>query len=51
MRGRFVSLGFWTAIVALVVIEGDALLDQSEIGHASTLFMSGTACLAAATFH
>ena len=31
-----------------MVIEGDALLDQSEIGHASLLFMVGTACLAAA---
>jgi hypothetical protein len=48
MRGRFVRLGFWTAIVAFLVIEGDALLDQSEIGHATTLFMFGTACLAAA---
>jgi len=31
-----------------VVIEGDALIDQSAIGHASTLYMFGTACLAAA---
>jgi hypothetical protein len=45
---RFMSIGFWTSAVAFVVIEGDALLDQSEIGHASTLFMLGTACLAAA---
>jgi hypothetical protein len=42
------SFGFWTSAVAFVVIEGDALLDQSEIGHASVLFMFGTACLAAA---
>jgi hypothetical protein len=48
MRARFVSFGFWTSVVAFVVIEGDALLDQSEIGHASVLFMFGTACLAAA---
>ena len=41
------SVGFWTSAVAFVVIEGDALLDQSEIGHASILFMLGTACLAA----
>jgi hypothetical protein len=40
--------GFWTSAVAFVVIEGDALMDQSEIGHASLLFMLGTACLAAA---
>jgi hypothetical protein len=31
-----------------VVIEGDAILDQLEIGHASPLFMFGTACLATA---
>jgi hypothetical protein len=46
VRARFVSFGFWTAVVVFVVIEGDALLDQSEIGHASILFMVGTACLA-----
>jgi hypothetical protein len=48
VRGRFISFGFWTSAVAFVVIEGDALLDQSEIGHASVLYMFGTACLAAA---
>jgi hypothetical protein len=48
VRGRFLSFGLWTSAVAFVVIEGNALLDQSEIGHASTLFMLGTACLAAA---
>jgi hypothetical protein len=48
MRARFISFGFWTAAVAFVVIEGDALLDQSEIGHAGIRFMLGTACLAAA---
>jgi hypothetical protein len=48
MRASFVSLGFWTSILVFLVIEGDALLDQSEIGHASMLFMFGTACLAAA---
>jgi hypothetical protein len=42
------SFGLWTSVAAFVVIEGDALLDQSEIGHASILFMLGTACLAAA---
>ena len=40
--------GSWGAALAFAVIEGDALLDQSEIGHASILFMLGTACLAAA---
>src|SRR5476651_1997753 len=47
-RGKFMSFGFWGAALAFAVIEGDALLDQSEIGHASILFMLGTACLAAA---
>lgn len=42
------SLGLWTSVIAFIVIEGDALLDQSDIGHASTSFMLGTACLAAA---
>jgi hypothetical protein len=48
VRARFISLGFWTSAIAFVVIEGDALLDQSEIGHASAVYMFGTACLAAA---
>jgi hypothetical protein len=48
VRSRFMRFGFWTSSVAFVVIESDALLDQSEIGHASVLFMFGTACLAAA---
>jgi hypothetical protein len=48
VRSKFISFGLWTSIVAFVVIEGDALLDQSEIGHASPLFMFGTACVAAA---
>jgi hypothetical protein len=48
VRARFLSFGFWTSAVAFVVIEADALLDQWEIGHASTLYMFGTACLAAA---
>jgi predicted lipid-binding transport protein (Tim44 family) len=48
VRRKFMRFGFWTSSVAFVVIEGDALLDQSEIGHASLLFMFGTAYLAAA---
>src|SRR5437879_4266332 len=48
VRSRFMSFGLWTSVVAFVVIEGYALLDQTEIGHASTMFMLGTACLAAA---
>jgi hypothetical protein len=48
VRARSMSFGLWASVIAFVVIEGDALLDQSEIGHASILFMFGTACLAAA---
>jgi hypothetical protein len=48
VRSMFMSFGLWTSAVAFVVIEGYALIDQTEIGHASTMFMLGTACLAAA---
>ena len=48
VRSGFMNFGLWTSAVAFVVIEGYALLDQTEIGHASTMFMLGTACLAAA---
>jgi hypothetical protein len=48
VRSRFISFGFWASVAAFVLIEGDAILDQLEIGHASPLFMFGTACLAAA---
>jgi hypothetical protein len=48
VRSRFMSFGLWTSGVTFFVIEGDALLDQLEIGHASALFMFGTTCLAAA---
>jgi hypothetical protein len=48
VRNRFLTLGLLVSAVTFVVIEGDALVDQSQIGHASALFMFGTACLAAA---
>jgi hypothetical protein len=48
MRAKFIGFAFWTSLLAFVILEGDALLDQSEIGHASVPFMVGTACLAAA---
>jgi hypothetical protein len=48
VRSLFMSFGLWTSGIAFVVIEGYALLDQTEIGHASAMFMLGTACLAAA---
>ena len=41
------SFSVWSSALAFFVIEGDALLDQLEIGHASTMFMLGTACLTA----
>jgi hypothetical protein len=47
VRSRFMSFSLWTSALAFLVIEGDALLDQLEIGHASTMFMLGTACLIA----
>ena len=47
-RNRFMTVGLLVSAVTFVVIEGDALVDQSQIGHASALFMFGTACLAAA---
>jgi hypothetical protein len=48
VRRTFMSVGLWTSLMAFVVIGGDALLDQWAIGHASALYMFGTACLAAA---
>jgi hypothetical protein len=48
VRNRFLTLGLLVSAVTFVVIESDALVDQSQIGHASALFMFGTACLAAA---
>ena len=48
MRARVMSFALWVSALAFLIIENDALLDQSEIGHASVLFMFGTACLAAA---
>ena len=48
VRNRFLTVGLLVSAVTFVVIEGDALVDQSQLGHASALFMFGTACLAAA---
>jgi hypothetical protein len=47
VRGRFMIFSIWISALSFFVIEGDALLDQLEIGHASTMFMLGTACLVA----
>src|SRR5260370_37283921 len=48
VRSMFTSLGTWVSALAFFVIESNALLDQLEIGHASTMFMLGTACLTSA---
>jgi hypothetical protein len=47
VRSRFVSLGLWTAAFAFFVVEGYVLHDQLEIGHASAMFMFGTAFVVA----
>jgi len=41
------SFSLWTSAFAFVAIEGYVLLDQVAIGHASTMFMFGSACLVA----
>jgi hypothetical protein len=40
-------VALWASAIAFLLIEGDALADQWEIGHASALFMLGTALLSA----
>jgi hypothetical protein len=40
------SVSIWTSAIAFFTIEGYALQDQLSIGHASAMFMFGTACLA-----
>jgi hypothetical protein len=42
------SISLWTSALAFVVIEGYVLQDQLAIGHASGMFMFGSACLVAA---
>jgi hypothetical protein len=42
-----VSFGLWTSAFAFFVIEGYVLHDQWEIGHASAMYMLGTAFLVA----
>jgi hypothetical protein len=41
------SVSIWTSAIAFFTIEGYALQDQLTIGHASAMFMLGTACLTA----
>ena len=47
-RSRFMGIGLWTSALAFLVIEGYVLQDQLAIGHASGMFMFGSACLVAA---
>jgi len=48
VRSRFLGISLWTSALAFVVIEGYVLQDQLAIGHASGMFMFGSACLVAA---
>ena len=43
MRSGFLRFSLWTSALAFFVIEGYVLQDQWQIGHASTMFMLGTA--------
>src|ERR1700722_793733 len=47
VRSRFMRFGMWTSAFAFFVIEGYVLHDQWEIGHASAMFMFGTALVVA----
>jgi hypothetical protein len=40
-------LSLWISVLAFCLIEGYALQDQLAIGHATTIYMLGTACVAA----
>ena len=46
VRSRFMSFSLWTSALTFFVIQAYALQDQLSIGHASAMFMFGTACLA-----
>jgi len=47
LRSGSIRLGLWVSAIAFLLIEGYALQDQWEIGHASTMFTLGTALLGA----
>jgi hypothetical protein len=47
VRSSCVRFGLWTSTLAFFVIEGYVLHDQWEIGHASAMYMLGTAFLIA----
>jgi hypothetical protein len=48
VRSWFLRVGLWASAIAFLLIESYALQDQWAIGHASLLFMVGTALLSAA---
>ncbi len=47
VRSASIRLGHWGAAFTFLLIEGYALQDQWEIGHANAMFMLGTALLSA----
>jgi hypothetical protein len=47
LRNKFMRFSLWTSVLTFCVIEGYALQDQLAIGHASAIYMIGTACVAA----
>jgi hypothetical protein len=47
VRTTFMTFSIWVSALAFFVVEGYALQDQLAIGHASAIFMLGTACLTA----
>ena len=47
VRGGFLRFSLWTSALAFFVIEGYVLQDQWQIGHASAMFMLGTAFVVA----
>jgi hypothetical protein len=47
VRIAFLRAGVWASVIAFLAVEGYVLHDQWEIGHASHLFMLGTALFVA----
>jgi hypothetical protein len=47
VRSRLMGFSLLTSVLTFFAIEGYVLQDQLEIGHASAMFMFGTACLIA----
>ena len=47
VRSGSMRLGLWASALAFLLVEGYALQDQWEIGHAGVMFMLGTALLSA----